>query len=169
MYIEKNVFDNIMYTMIYSDRTKDNEKIRMDLEEYYRRPELNLQPLRDGRCSKPKVSYTWTSIQRQDVCKWVQELKMPDGYASNLGRCVNVAQRQFFSMKSHDCHIFMECLLPVVLRKIPDHIWRPLTEMSEYFRNLCSSTLRVDDLLVIKKNIRIILYKLKRIFPSEFF
>ena len=45
-----------------NDRTKDNEKARMDLEEYYRRFELNLQPLRDGHWCKPKASYMLTSV-----------------------------------------------------------------------------------------------------------
>ena len=71
---------------------------------------------------------------------------MPDGYASNLGRCVNVAQEKFFDIKSHDCPVFVECLLPIILRELPDHVWRPLTELSEYFRYLCSTTLRVNDL-----------------------
>ena len=70
-----------MYTVMNSDRTKDNEKVRMDLEEYCRCPELNLQPLRDVYWSKPKASYTLISVQRQDMCKWMQELKMLDGYA----------------------------------------------------------------------------------------
>ena len=52
---------------------------------------------------------------------------MPDGYASNLGRCVNIAQGKFFDMKSHDYHVFMDCLLPIALRKLFDHVWRPLT------------------------------------------
>ena len=94
---------------------------------------------------------------------------MPDCYASNLGRYMNVLQGKFFGMKSHNCHIFMECLLPIVLRELPDHIWRPLTELSEYLRDLCSSTLKVDDLLVMEKNILIILCKLERIFPPRFF
>ena len=94
---------------------------------------------------------------------------MLDGYASNLGRCVNVEQGKFFSMKSHDCHIFMECLLPIALRELLDHVQRLLTELSEYFRDLCSSNLKVDDLLVMEKNIPIILYKLERIFPPSFF
>ena len=34
---------------------------------------------------------------------------MLDGYTSNLGRCVDVGKRRFFGMKSHDCHVFMEC------------------------------------------------------------
>ena len=72
-------------------------------------------------------------------------------------------------MKSHNCHVFMECLLPIALRELLDHVWRPLTELSEYLRDLCSSTLRVDDLLVMEKNIPIMLCKLERIFPPRFF
>ena len=45
---------------------------------------------------------------------------MPDGYVSNLGRCVNIAQGKFFGMKSHDYHVFMECLLPIALGELPD-------------------------------------------------
>ena len=90
MHVKKNVFDNILHTIMNSDRIKVNEKERINLGEYYWRLELNLQPLRDGRWSKPKASYTLTFVQRQDVCKRMQELKMPDGYVSNLGRCVNV-------------------------------------------------------------------------------
>ena len=69
MHVEKNVFDNIIHTVMNSDRTKDNEKAKMDLEEYCRCLKLNLQPLKDGRWCKPRASYTLTSVQKQDVCK----------------------------------------------------------------------------------------------------
>ena len=68
----------------------------IDLEKYYRCLESNLQTLRNGCWSKPKASYMLTPVQRQDVCKWIQKLKIPDGYTSNLGKCVNVAQGKFF-------------------------------------------------------------------------
>jgi len=38
---------------------------------------------------------------------------MPNGYASNLHRCVNIKQGRMIGMKSHDCHVFMEHLLPI--------------------------------------------------------
>ena len=65
MYVEKNVFDNIIHIMVNSDWTNDNEKAMMDLEEYCRRPELNLEPLRekDGHQCKPKTNYTLTFVQ----------------------------------------------------------------------------------------------------------
>ena len=82
---------------------------------------------------------------------------------------MNIAQGKFFGIKSYNCHVFMECLLPIALRELFDPLLKPLTELSEYFRDLCISILRVDDLLVIEKNIPIILCKLERIFPHRFF
>ena len=49
MYVENIVFDNIMHIVMNSYWTKDNDKVMVDLEEYYECPDLNLQLLRDGR------------------------------------------------------------------------------------------------------------------------
>ena len=38
MHVEKNVFDNIIHIMMNSYRTKDNKRVRIDLEKYCRRP-----------------------------------------------------------------------------------------------------------------------------------
>ena len=101
------------------------------------------------------------------MCKWVQELKMPNNYASNLGWCVNVAQGRFFRLKSHDCHVFMKCLVPIAFKELPNHVWKPLIELSEYFRDLYSSIVG-DDLLVMEKNNLTILCKLEIIFSLGF-
>ncbi|GKA20072.1 outer envelope protein 80, chloroplastic, partial [Tanacetum coccineum] len=39
-----------------------------------------------------------------------------DGYASNLGGCVSLEDQTFYSFKSHECHVFMQRLLPIALR-----------------------------------------------------
>ena len=43
-----------------------------------------------GKFFKPKVAYVMTKSQRLIILKWVKELKLPDGYASNLDRCVDL-------------------------------------------------------------------------------
>ena len=53
--------------------------------------------------------------------------------------------------KSHDCHIFMECLLPIGFKELPNHVCKLLTKLTKYFKGLCIATLRVDDLLVMEK------------------
>ncbi|MED6215488.1 hypothetical protein PIB30_114169, partial [Stylosanthes scabra] len=54
------------------DRTKDNDKARLDLEELCRRPELHLRRLDSGRFAKPKAAFALTHEQRQNGCRWLQ-------------------------------------------------------------------------------------------------
>ena len=94
---------------------------------------------------------------------------MPDGYASNIARCANPEKGTLHGMKSHDCHVFMKCLLPIAFRSLPDFVWSVLAELSRFFKDLCSNTLRMDDVVRMQENIPIILCKLERIFPPDFF
>ena len=94
---------------------------------------------------------------------------MPDGYASNLSRCVDMKEGKLASMKSHDCHIFMESLMPIAFCALPDRIWKPIIEISLFFKDLCSNTLREENLSLMDINILLTLNKLENIFPPGFF
>lgn len=170
MHIEKNIFDNIFNTVMnVKDKTKDNEKAREDLAKLCFRGDLELQPFENRKNGKPKASYTLTKSEAKLVCKWLKELRMPDGYASNLSRCANVEKGTVHGMKSHDCHVFMECLLPIAFHSLSDLVWKPLTELSRFFKDICCNTLRMDDLVKLDENIPIIICKLEMIFPPGFF
>nr|XP_027186018.1 uncharacterized protein LOC113784049 [Cicer arietinum] len=154
MHIEKNFFDNVFnIVMNVKNKTKDNEKARMDLAMICQRSDLELVPHNNGKMTKPKANYCLTSNGAKNVCKWIKELKMPDGYASNLARCTDV----------------MECLLPFAFSSLPDHVRKPLTELSQFFKGLCINTLRHDELVKLGENIPFIICKLERIFPPGFF
>jgi len=144
--------------MDINNKTKDNLKARMDLKEYCRRSELYLTYLHN-KIQKPKASYTFTLDEKREICDWVKNLKMPDGYASNLSRCVDMKEGKLMSMKSHDCHIFMESLMPIAFKSLHDRIWKPITEISLFFKELCSSTLRVENLNYMESNICLALNK----------
>ena len=58
----------------------------------------------DGLNRKQSLPY---DDQKQDVCDWVHEKKMSDGYASNLGKCVDKKNLKLFGMRSPDYHIFI--------------------------------------------------------------
>ena len=59
--------------------------------------------------------------------------------------------------------------MPIAFRALPDDVLEPLVELSEYFKNICSTVLQVDKLQEMQCNIRIILCKLERVFPPGFF
>jgi len=68
---------------------------------------------------------------------------MLDGYCSNFANCVDMKSAKFQNMKSHDCHVFLQMLMPIVFHALPDDALEPLVELSEFFKNLCSTVLRV--------------------------
>lgn len=107
--------------------------------------------------------------EQKAVCEWVQCLKMPDGYSSNLATSVDLNEYKFCGLKSLDCHIFMECLLPIAFSFLPPMHWKAIAELSSFFRHLCSATLFVDKVRELDENIATLICKLERIFPPSFF
>jgi len=116
MHVEKNVFDNIFNTVMdIKAKTKDTANARQDLRLICKRPKLELV-LENEKYKKPKATYVLNSDQRRMVCEWIKQLKFPDGYASNISRCINVDEGKIYGMKSHDCHVFMQRLIPLAFR-----------------------------------------------------
>ena len=154
MHIEKNVFDNVFNTLMdVKGKTKDNIQARMDMTVICKRKELELVKS-NGRTLKPKASFTLTKKEQKRVCDWVKGLKLPDGFASNIARCVNVDECKFYGMKSHDCHIFMQRLLPIAIRDfVPNPIWDAITELSQFFRDICLPKIRVDHMQVLQRTL----------------
>ncbi|CAH9126887.1 unnamed protein product [Cuscuta epithymum] len=167
MHIEKNFFENIFYTILgVPGKSKDHTRGRMDMEQICHRPTMEMD--RDGKY--PKAPFTLSNKQREVLCSWVDSLKFPDGFASRLGRCVEMENLKVFGMKSHDCHVFMQRLLPIALREmLPACIWEAITEISLFFRELTRKTARVSVIEKLKDDIPIILCKLEKIFPPSFF
>lgn len=168
MHIEKNFFDNIFHTVMnVKGKTKDNAKSREDLKEFCNRPELH----RDENENKyPKASYTLDKEGKEQLCSWIKKLKFPDGYMSNLARCIDMSGTKLYKMKSHDCHVFMQRLIPIAFRELlPANVWQPLTELSIFFKDLTSAVITEEDMKCLEEEIPIILCKLERIFPPSFF
>nr|GMC60642.1 uncharacterized protein LOC109168299 [Ipomoea batatas] len=46
--------------------------------------------------------------ETKKLLRGMGNLKFPDGYASNMSRCVDMKKLKLFRMKSHDCHVFMQ-------------------------------------------------------------
>ena len=94
----------------------------------------------------------------------------PDGYAANLRRGVNLTTMRINGLKSHDYHIWIERLLPVMVRGyFPDNVWRVLAELSNFFRILCAKELSRTVIAEMEQLAPVLLCKLEKIFPPGFF
>ena len=103
-------------------------------------------------------------------CQFLRDLKFPDGFASNISRCTSADGTKVQGLKTHDCHILLQRILPASMRGFLDSdIYQAIAELGKFFRELCSKTLNRDVLAEMKKEIPVILCKLEKIFPPAFF
>ncbi|XP_073226903.1 uncharacterized protein [Cicer arietinum] len=124
-----------------------------------------LQKNRDEKDGQPYI-YTWQEIS-EVVSNFPKVTEI--GWKKKLNGCLDVEKGTIHGMKSHDCHVFMESLLPIAFHSLPKFVWKPLTELSRFFKDLCCNTLRLDNLVKLNDNISMIICKLERIFPPGFF
>jgi hypothetical protein len=111
-----------------------------------------------------------TKKQKTDFCDFLKSVKFPDGYASNLAKCVTADGCNLQGLKTHDCHILLQRIISAAVRGImPKDIYEALAELGNFFQQLCARTLKLDVLETLKANIPIILCKLEKIFPPSFF
>ncbi|XP_021775498.1 uncharacterized protein LOC110739339 [Chenopodium quinoa] len=174
MHIEKNFFDQLFHTvMAVKKQTCDTPSARNDIAKYCKRPQLHLQQDDRGKEFMLMAPFALDKAQRKVLCEWVKQLRFPDVYASNLSRCVDLQACKLHGMKSHDCHVFMERLLPTALRELlPCHVWNGITEISQFFCDLCCLLLCGNcslDMERLENNIAEIMCKLEKVFPPAFF
>ena len=79
-------------------------------------------------------------------------------------------KHKLFGMKSHDCHVFMQRLIPIAFREmLPSAVWQALTELSLFFKDLTSTVLKTEVVMRLESEISIVICKLEQIFPRSFF
>ncbi|RVW66346.1 hypothetical protein CK203_065230 [Vitis vinifera] len=150
-------------------KTKDTNKARLDLADMNIRKELHLQ-IQGNKLVKPHACYTLTVEERKEFCKFLKSVKFPDGYAANLSRNVSINDGKISGLKSHDCHVLLQKLLPIAIRPyFNKDLCTTLVELCSFFQKLCAKTLNVNDLEKLEEGIVLILCKLERIFPPAFF
>ncbi|KAL6209000.1 hypothetical protein ACLB2K_019943 [Fragaria x ananassa] len=131
---------------------------------------LHLWLTQDGSTLKmPLAPYCVKPTLKKNVFSWFHGVSYPHGYAGNISRCVKVAENKILGLKSHDCHVLLQHLLPVVIRPYlhPDVV-EVLVALLRFFQKLCTRELKKLDVLRMKEEIVYILCKMERIFPPAF-
>ena len=114
MHIEKNICDSVLGTIInVKEKTKDGPKSRQDLEL------LNIKHLLHpinvgGVVHYPEVPFTLSRDHKKRLLKFLKDLKFHEGFCSNIEDCVNLEEKKLTGLKSHDCHILLEYIIPLV-------------------------------------------------------
>ncbi|XP_040369498.1 uncharacterized protein LOC112186204 [Rosa chinensis] len=170
MHIEKNVTESVIGTLLGMDgKNKDSLNARLDLQELNCKPKYHPK-LVGGRCTYDPMPFTLKVTEKSLFCEILSLALLPDGFSSNLARCVRKAERKLVGLKSHDCHIIMQYLLPLAIRhSLPKEAKVVLLELSSFFRNLCTKVGTKEHFEDLSKRIAITLCHLERLMPPSFF
>jgi hypothetical protein len=168
MHIEKNVIDNILRTLPdMKDKSKDNLQARQDLQEMGLRPKLHPYIGDDRRTYLPPAPHTTSTEDKIAFLQVLQDVKVPDSYASNISRCVKMDDCTLSGLKSHDNHVIIQQLLPIALRgsALPSNVIKVLVDMSTFFRSICEMTLTHEALDRLQEHVCMTLCLMEQIFP----
>jgi hypothetical protein len=149
-----------------TNKTKDNPKARKDLAIICIRPTLEI----GENEKKPCAPFSLKPKRKRKLMKWLKNLKFLDGYTAGFRRSVNLKTCKFSELKSHDYHIIMERLLPVMFRGfVKNGVWKALAELSYFYRHLYAKEINKDMMEKLEQQIPVLVCKLEKIFPPVFF
>jgi len=89
----------------------------------------DLAPREVGRRTYlPPACYTMSRQEKISFCLCLKSVKVPQGYSSNIQSLVSMQDLKLVGLNSHDCHILMQQLLPVAIRRIlPKNVKQTIT------------------------------------------
>lgn len=172
MHIEKNVFENLIGTLLDIDsKTKDGLNARLDLGEIGIRPNLQPDEGDTGKTKLPHAPFNMDKEKKEMLCTMIKNCRTPDGCASNFSRCVNMKELTLTGLKSHDCHVILEDILPVALLHCypSKDVMIIVVELANFFKKLCSKVLDVSELEKLQESIVKTLCNMEKVFLPSFF
>lgn len=170
MHIEKNISDSLISTLLdVKGKSKDGLESRKDLQELGIRKELHPQP-KGNKFYLPAAPYTLSKKEKKVFCQRLYDLKLPDGYSSNISHCVSVEECKLLGLKSHDYHVLMQQLLSVSIRGLlPKGPRQVIFRLSSFFNELCQRVIDKRRMEKLEEDIVEIICMLERYFPPSFF
>ena len=107
MHLTKNLCVNLLGFMGVYGKPKDTLEAQQDkwcLKEWD-----NLHPKKtdDGHHYLSPASYTLSKEEKESMFECLASIKVPSGFSSNIKGIINVPEKKFLNLKSHDCHVLL--------------------------------------------------------------
>jgi len=111
-----------------------------------------------------------STTKKKFFCHCLKNVKVPQGYSSNIKSLVSANNLKLVGLKSHDCHILMQQLLPVALGGIlPDKVRVSITRLCFFLNEIYSKVINPQQLDDLENKASIIICQLDMYFPPSFF
>lgn len=148
MYSEKNVCNNLLGTFLGDPhKSKDIDNAMCDLEKLGIKLELHLYE-KGNKLMKLATKYTLSKSNQRNFCKLIRSIKFLDNFASNCSKNFTPNDNIIVGLKSHDCYVIMQRLLPVGYQSFMNKtISSTIIELYTFFKQLCVRTIKVTNMV----------------------
>nr|ABB46823.1 transposon protein, putative, CACTA, En/Spm sub-class [Oryza sativa Japonica Group] len=114
-------------------KSKDTLEACNDLKHMEQRDDLHPEPKEKGSHYLSSASYILSKAEKESMFEYLESIKVPSGYSTNIKRIISTKEKKFTNLKSHDCHVLMTQLLLVVTRGIlPDNVRATITKLCAF-------------------------------------
>jgi hypothetical protein len=170
MHVTKNVFDNIIGTLLDIPRKmKDGLKSHNDLLQFGLRSELHpiLRP--NGKHYLPPASYSLTVEEKKTFCQCLRGVRVPTGFSSNITKIVLFEDLFMSGYNSRDCQMMKMIFLAMAIRAIkPMHIKILITRLCYFFNTVLQKVIGRKELDTLKAYMIETMCMLEMCFPPSF-
>ncbi|XP_074369151.1 uncharacterized protein LOC141710442 [Apium graveolens] len=164
-----DVCDNLLGTLLNMRKSKVSEAACRDMIDMGVRHDLAPQ-VGEKKTYLPPSPFTLSKVEKNKVLNSFLSMKLPSGHGSNIKKCVSMSDLKIYGLKSHDCHILLQQLLPIAIRSVlPKNVRVTIIRLCFFFNALCNKVVDVSKLDKLQSDIIITLCDLEKIFPSSFF
>ena len=116
------------------------------------------------------ASYTLSKEEKESMFECLSSVKVPSGYSSNIKGILNLQEKKLTNLKSHDCHVLMTELLPIVLRGIlPENVRLSIVKLCAFVNTISQKIIDPVNLTKLQNDVVQCLIGFKLIFPPSFF
>ena len=123
MHLTKNLCINLIGLLGVYRKIKDTLEARKELQRVEERDALYPEKRDNWRQYFSLANYTLSKEDKVSMLQCLSSIKAPSGYSSNIKGILNLPEKKLTNLKSHDCHMLMTELLPLLLRGIlPENV-----------------------------------------------
>jgi hypothetical protein len=154
MHLTKNLCVNLLGFMGVFGKPKDTLEVQEDLKRMKERDNLYPERTDDGCHYLRPASYTLSNEKKESMFECLSSIKVLSGFSSNIKRIINVLEKKFVNLKSHDYHVIMTQLLPVALRGIlPPHVCLATVKLRAFLNAISQKAINPFDLATLQNNV----------------
>nr|AAP12940.1 transposon protein, putative, CACTA, En/Spm sub-class [Oryza sativa Japonica Group]ABF96438.1 transposon protein, putative, CACTA, En/Spm sub-class [Oryza sativa Japonica Group] len=170
MHLTKNLCVNLLGFLGVYGKSKDTLEARNDLKHMEQRGDLHSEPKEKGSHYLSPASYTLSKAEKENMFECLESINVPSGYSTNIKRIISTKEKKFTNLKSHDCHVLMTQLLPVVIRGIlPDNVRATIIKLCAFMNAISQNVIDPDILEALQNDVVQCLVSFELIFPPSFF